>query len=293
MSQRSDIEPRRDDRRLSYTRRCGWVDWGHARPGAALSLKRQMETEQGDDVELRSVDLTLEGAPAYVLSFGEEMRTTAFGMTLRASTEHAWVVKKGLLPAVREEVALGIFLKASYEFERMQSSVPYRWRTDSGFSVEDLASDLIGFYIAFRGFTMDQMRNICGEVSVKESYRIWDRYTPHGIGSLKNYTAKPHLFPTTEGVYTAADIAFPPQLATIRPAPGGGDWVSPERGVLDSRLVQMKAKINVSKVGRVGAAAPGSIAVPSRSQGRPADNRSRQWGIQPVLRRVRTRHVLT
>ena len=193
------------------------------------------------------------------------MQTSVLGLPLVRSTDHLWVVKKRLSHAVREEVALGIFLAASYEFETLQSSVPYVWRTDSGFSVEDLVSDLIGFYIAFRLFDMDRMRHICGEVSVQESYRIWDTYTPRGIGSVKNRTAKPILFPTKEGVHSAADTSFPHELTTIRPAPEGVDWVRPERGQLDPRLVAMRAKMIVSRTDRVGAAAPGTMAFPARA----------------------------
>lgn len=97
-----------------------------------------------------------------------------------------------------------------------------------------------------------------------ESYRVWDTYTPRGIGSVKNRTARPILFPTTEGVRSPADLSFPHELTTIRPAPEGVDWVRPERGELDARLVGMRARMNVSRTGHVGAASPGSLALPQR-----------------------------
>lgn len=270
MTERADIEPAGGLRRLSYTRRCGWVDWGHARPTAALGLKQQIMSEQGADAALRGVSLTLENSPAYVLTFGERMGKVWRGRFYGVSTDHLWVVARGLSRAVREQAALGIFLAASYEFEQLQSSAPFSWRTNSGFSAEDLTSDLIGFYIAFRGFSMARMRAICGEVSVKESYRIWDTYTPHGIGQLKNHHAKPILFPTKEGVSSPADVSFPHELMTIRPAPEGSCWVKPERGQLDPRLVAMHAKMNVSRTGRVGAAAPGTMAFPVRDRAVPS-----------------------
>lgn len=271
MTERADIEPVNGLRRLSYTRRCGWVDWGHARPTAALGLRQQLLSELGADASLRQVDLSLENAPAYVVTFGERMGKIWRGRFYGVSTDHLWVVKKGLSVAAREQVALGIFLTGSYEFEQLQSNAPFSWKTESGFSAEDLVSDLIGFYVAFRGYTTERMRTICGEVSVKESYRIWDTYTPNGIGLLKNRHPRPILFPTREGVRSSADTSFPLELTTIRPAPEGVDWVRPERGQLDQRLVGMNARMNVSRTGRVGAAAPGSIAFPVRS--RPASRR--------------------
>lgn len=68
VTERVDIEPIGGVRRLSYTRRCGWVDWGHARPTAALGLKEQILSEQGADSALRGVGLALENSPAYVLT---------------------------------------------------------------------------------------------------------------------------------------------------------------------------------------------------------------------------------
>lgn len=133
MSVRSDIEPRGTERRLSYTRRCGWVDWGHARPGAATALKRQIYGEEGRNARLRGVDLLLENRPAYVLTFGESMAGSVLGISMRTTTDHLWVVRKGLSTSVRDQVALGIFLAGSYEFETLQSGFPYSWKTESGF----------------------------------------------------------------------------------------------------------------------------------------------------------------
>lgn len=264
MASRKDIGARR----IGYTRRCGWVDWGHARPGGVAGLKAQIDRERGRDVALRGVDLTFEGVPAYVLTYGQGMGVSAFGQVFKISTDHLWVVKKGLTTAARERVALGIFLTASHEFERFQGRLPLSWMTrGSSFSVEDLVSNLIGFYAAYRGFSVARLRQICGEVSLEESYRIWDRHTPGGISHIKNYSTRPVLFPTKEGVRSPADISFPAELATIRPAPEGGDWVRPARGQLDQRLVGMGAKINVSRAGRVEAAAPGSMAFPARGRG--------------------------
>ena len=136
----------------------------------------------------------------------------------------------------------------------------------SSFSVEDLVSNLVGFYAAYRGFSVARLRQICGEVSMAESYRIWDQYTPGGISHIKNRSVRPVLFPTKEGVRSPADTSFPVELMTIRPAPEGTDWVRPARGQFDQRLVGMGARIDVSRTGRVGAAAPGSMAFPARGR---------------------------
>ena len=64
MTDRSDIEPNgRGWRRLSYTRRCGWVDWGHALPGNPLSLKRQLEAERATWPGLSRLVVRANGQP--------------------------------------------------------------------------------------------------------------------------------------------------------------------------------------------------------------------------------------
>lgn len=171
MSLRSDIMMnKRGWRRLSYTRRCGWVDCGHAQPGAVSALKRQIAAESADWVFLRKVSITLAGQSAYVLNFGEEMGK--FGLVV-SNVAH-FVVRKGLTAQERWSVALAIFQEASVSFETLQASPPFSWSSDSGFSGEDLVSDLIGFYGVYRKLSDSQMRVIAGEVSVKESLRIWD-----------------------------------------------------------------------------------------------------------------------
>lgn len=89
VTERVDIEPIGGVRRLSYTRRCGWVDWGHARPTAALGLKEQILSEQGADSALRGVGLALENSPAYVLTFGERMGRVWRGRFYGAPTDSA------------------------------------------------------------------------------------------------------------------------------------------------------------------------------------------------------------
>lgn len=148
----------------------------------------------------------------------------------------------------------------------MQSSSPYSWFTPSGFSGEDLVSDLIGFYAALRGIRLVRMREICGEVSVAESYRIWDTYLPRGLGGLKNRTFHPVLFPTKKGIRSAADTAFPVELITVRPSVEGSDWVRPEGGFIPQRLINLRAEITVSRGGHVDVARPGTIAMPIRAR---------------------------
>lgn len=127
MTQRSDILPNKNGwKRLSYTRRCGWVDWGHALPGNAPGLRTQLESERAAWPGLSQVTVTLNGHPAFAIHYGQ-------GMTGFSAARH-WVIRRGLPRASRESAALGIFLSASYDLEGAQASFPFSLVTDSGFS---------------------------------------------------------------------------------------------------------------------------------------------------------------
>lgn len=245
MTERSDIMPRKNGwRRLSYTTRCGWVDWGHALPDGAKSLLTQIQSETGRTPGINQLDITLNGRAAYVLDYGQAMG----GSTLGVSTTRHWVVRKGLLDTQKQRVALAIFMAASHQFERLQGSFPYSLMTDSSYSAEDLVSNLIGFYTALQEQNQQSMRALCGEVSVAESLRIWDAHLPNGLGGLKNRGTTPLLFPTEEG---NGDTSFPQLFNSITPEPAGLIWVAPQGRFIDGRLVNARIPINVASDGQV------------------------------------------
>ncbi len=172
-------------------------------------------------------------------------------MGIRVSTVAHWVVRKGLSAQQKESAALGIFMAASRTFENMQASFPFSVATNSGFSGENLVSNLVGFYGAYRNINEPRLRAICGETSEIESLRIWDEYLPHGIGAIKNRSFRPLLFPTTEGVSSPADTSFPLILSTIRPSASGADWVGIRNRFIDGTLVNRRAPLGVSNMGDV------------------------------------------
>lgn len=254
MTDRSDIAPitTRDGGRwrpLSYTRHAGWIDWGHALPDGARSLKRQLDAEASGFALLDRVPVRLEGREAFVVSYGQQMGS---GPIVVSATRH-WIVPKGLAAHARAEVALAIFCRASLDFEGLQASRPYSLLTRSGFSQEDLVSNIVGFYGVYRNMAQDRLRRICGEVSVAESFRVWDEHVVPaggrgGLGALKNRTFRPVYYPTREG---SGVPTFPAQFRTIAPAPEGVHWVRPQGRFLDGRLVNAGAPLDFDRRGRV------------------------------------------
>jgi len=117
---------------------------------------------------------------------------------------------------------LAIFMDVSVAFEGLQRNWFFKHVTDSGFSVEDLVSNLVGFYRAlYPG--IDFIR-ICEPVSKAESLEIWDE---HGaVGENKNEEFKPILYHNPKFACGIPRISeLPPQLNTIRPAVAGESFM--------------------------------------------------------------------
>jgi len=73
--------------------------------------------------------------------------------TVIAGLGRNYLVRYGLSWAEKRTVALTILMEVSNLFEGFQSSFPWNVRTNSGFSQEDLISNLFGFHIAIGDYT--------------------------------------------------------------------------------------------------------------------------------------------
>jgi hypothetical protein len=195
---------------LIYTETCGWVDLGHANPNgkgfeSAASLWGQIRN--GTEV-LRCV---YDQTPLKV-TYTQSMKR--YGIK-DGITRHYEVQRQLLSVFEQEEIALAIFMDVSTAFEGLQSNWFYSHITNSGYSVEDLVSNLIGFYRAVRpGF--DFMK-VCKPVSKEQSLATWDTYG--AVGDNKNKKFQPILYPNLKN---QCGIPFqgklPPELDAIRPA---------------------------------------------------------------------------
>lgn len=226
MTERSDIAPNSNGwSRLSYTYHCGWVDWGHAIPDGPRGLIDQLRNQDpGKNMPPGELDIVFNGKPAFLIKYGQYMGWRS----IRVGTPRHWIVKKGLTEQELLSVALAIFLSASLDFEAMQGTLPYSvFSGDSSFSAEDLVSNLIGFYAAAKGLDIQRVRSLCGEVSVAESYRIWDTHTPDGLSTYRNRSTSPVRFPTNEIPANANKPTFPTVLNSIPIAPKGVNWTTP------------------------------------------------------------------
>ncbi|EJH2659463.1 hypothetical protein NDG35_002663 [Salmonella enterica] len=176
---------------LIYTEKLGWIDLGHAQGDDARRLKRKLEQEQGAKYYKKFNDWY------FPVNYHQEMqkRKELFGIDLAFHTgvNTQVMVRSCLSPALKARIALTIMYGTAKRFEAWQDSILFNWYTDSGFSVEDLLSDLVGFYRVF-GTGPDPLW-LANPVSYDSAVKIWDSHDP--IGTFKNTEFSSYLFATT------------------------------------------------------------------------------------------------
>jgi hypothetical protein len=133
-------------------------------------------------------------------------------------------VQFGLTKSQKESVALAIFQDVSIKFEQFQydNNEIVFWKTNSGFSEEDLPSDLILFYRVLKGYSQANIKKMCSLLTTAQSLAVWDE-TVHNI---ENRSFIPVFHPESATVKRCCPSGgtWPKQLTTIVPANIGGTW---------------------------------------------------------------------
>lgn len=205
MAYRSDIV----DGYLVYTCNCGWIDKGHANGIAAKNLWKDLLNE-ADKYRQNGIE-------GFKVPFAET--TAKFGITFNKQSQD-FFVKKNLSNVEKEQVALAIFQEVSLGFEKQQLSSGIKgffvenFGPASGFSEEDLVSNIVGFYDSIRG---SSWKSLCNPVkNIQTSLDIWDR--DGAVGWNKNYTFLPKFHKCDECSETPS---FPFEYQTIQPSQKG------------------------------------------------------------------------
>ncbi|UYM53889.1 hypothetical protein [Leclercia adecarboxylata] len=163
---------------LIYTENLGWIDLGHANPFGAERLWQQMIMPGAG------------GADWFEIHYHQSMSRNIAGLNTTTGIYRRFLVRRGLSEEVLRGVALSIFMSTSHSFESLQGFWLYILITDSGYSAEDLVSNLFGFCQAVNYADYTPFLDIC---SKEKAYRIWDYYGP--VGQFKNKSVLPLLFP--------------------------------------------------------------------------------------------------
>lgn len=157
MASRLDIEKSR----LVYTQEIGWIDRNHALGGDARSLWAQLLTEN-----------TTPYYKDYFLVSYDQLMGKFF---IKMGVTSCWLVKKGLREEDKKSIALSIMFYISTLFETHQGRFLFSGLlgSDSGFSGEDLISNLLGFYSVIEP---RDYWSLIKPVPTETALRIWDHY---------------------------------------------------------------------------------------------------------------------
>ncbi|GKV91767.1 hypothetical protein [Pectobacterium carotovorum] len=194
MTVREDIK----NGRLIYTDQLGWIDLGHAKGDDARDLWGQLVSEPANPL-LKDY---------FLVNYSQAMRYRRIQTGVHAQ----WKVKKGLPIETKRSIALSMMFYVSLKFEGLQSNFLFSQVTDSGFSCEDLVSNLVGFYsvVLPRNYII-----LSQPKSMGYAFKIWDYYGP--VGRYKNNELKALIFPDPEMRAYPYKKILPPYLSSIKP----------------------------------------------------------------------------
>lgn len=202
MSSREDIR----NGRLIYTCNCGWLDLGHLRSSSRPHASARYLWQ--DILHERGLSITGHQGKHFI-GYKQSMGRAG----LEVDHFRTYWIKKGLSISERQSVALSIFMEVSLGFESVQEK--YSMFTNSGYSEEDLVSNLVGFYVEVMGINW---ATTCKPVSIEASQNIWDKEGP--VGARKNRSFKPNFHRCEEcsSKHGIANPMFPAILNSIQPA---------------------------------------------------------------------------
>ncbi|CNC21210.1 hypothetical protein B7R74_20475 [Yersinia pseudotuberculosis] len=197
MTTRADI----NRGRLIYTEHLGWIDLGHAKGGDARNLWGQLINETTNPLI----------KDYFLVNYSQSMSK----YHVRTGIQAQWKIKKGLSIETKRSIALSMMFYVSLKFEGLQSNSLFSRITDSGFSCEDLVSNLLGFYsVVLPRDYMSLIRPKSREYALK----IWDYYG--SVGKYKNNEMKAYIFPDPEKFPNNAypyKRSLPSYLSSIKP----------------------------------------------------------------------------
>jgi hypothetical protein len=164
---------------LIYTEVLGWIDLGHAQGNDIRHLLSQMAEGEASGTEF------------YDIIYSQGM-SVPYGL-VRSGKFIIWRIRHGRPYWEQKSIALAMMMTIAPRFEEFQAAFPHSFLTDSGFSGEDLVSDLLGFY---RVVLIENPFSLLRPVSKDEALKRWDYYGK--IGSFKVRGFIPLLFPDPE-----------------------------------------------------------------------------------------------
>jgi len=164
-----DVDRSRIGTDYIYSCKCGWIDWTHAGNG------------EGTERMLRN----LEAAAKYGMQpnyWGFRQALGAFDNNIMFFNDLAVVDSSNPLlesPAGRLSLAISFFMDLNEQTETIQGNYGVSW---SSYSEEDLASDMLGFYMGYLRYTnglsptqaRQRIEQMCEVFDVPTSVKVFD-----------------------------------------------------------------------------------------------------------------------
>ncbi|MCA9060762.1 MAG: hypothetical protein KDA85_19755, partial [Planctomycetaceae bacterium] len=141
---------------LQYSCKCGWIDWSHAggdkfQESAFHEVWRKIQ-EQGSKAT----------GPNEKICYEQTQQKNTFLGKVQTGYRRCFYVSTGMNLKQMQCAAWYIFKRVNEEFEQHQSQM---WiYNESGFSPEDLSSDLILFHRIVYGISLDRIKELCGPI---------------------------------------------------------------------------------------------------------------------------------
>jgi hypothetical protein len=165
--------------RYDYSCRCGWIDWGHAgadRPDL-VQIRKQFPNPPiagGTPLQRMRFQTTTQGKRVFEVRLQPGQVGGLGWPSPLAIRERRWTVEDCSGDRQRYlRKALSIFLEGCRVTELRQLQA----FGQSGFSFEDMTSNLLAFYQALGGIRQEEIRRICKVVSRQESEALFNRMT--------------------------------------------------------------------------------------------------------------------
>lgn len=191
-----------------FSTHCGWLDWPHADPLNSMHIIQ----------EVRSAHT----GHRFTARWNGSLHSASLEVEILSDLANAGA-------DLQNSVSLGIFQALSYLFEASQIDVEvisdmipilgYR----SSFSVEDLPSNLIGFYRAINGLSQEDVCRACWCWDRQSSLDRFNSDNESGVLEPENYTFRASEY--------GRGGQWPAEFSSIQPSTEGIHWRAVDRQI--------------------------------------------------------------
>lgn len=216
--------------RYEYSCRCGWIDWDHAR------------ADRPDALHIRSQFPHPPMAGGLTLGQIRWLPDQGMGRTFRVSLPRELLLESAnryVRDYAREthkyfEIALAIYLEVCRAQENLQAlgdragAATHIPSGNSGYSFEDMTSNVLAFYQTMMGHSREQIRRLCQVVPQPEAVTLIRTMTDAERRSQNRHPYQPILWHTHTELANCCQSCrgvpaqMPPELTRVRIIPSSG-----------------------------------------------------------------------